>query len=97
MHPALHEGFGLTALEAMSLGVPVIAARAPGIAEVCGDAARYVNARDPHSIAAAMLEVAGQPALQREQARRGTRRAAAFTWNASARAHAEAYSLALGR
>ena len=34
-HPALHEGFGLTLLEAMSTGTPVVAGRVPGVVEVC--------------------------------------------------------------
>ncbi|HVF78872.1 MAG TPA: glycosyltransferase family 1 protein, partial [Solirubrobacteraceae bacterium] len=46
VHPALYEGFGLTALEAMHAGVPVIAARSPGLAETCAGAALYVDPYD---------------------------------------------------
>ncbi len=97
VHPALYEGFGMTPLEAMSLGTPVIAADAPGIAEVCGEAARYVDPRDPQSIADALAAVAGSPALRAELAARGRLRAAQFSWTASARRHLEAYSLASNR
>jgi glycosyltransferase involved in cell wall biosynthesis len=95
VHPSLYEGFGFTPLEAMTAGAPVIAARSPGTVEVCGDAARYVDPSDPAAFAAAMAELAATPALRRELRERGRRRAAEFTWAASARAHVAAYSLAL--
>jgi glycosyltransferase involved in cell wall biosynthesis len=97
VHPSLYEGFGLTALEAMSSGTPVLAARSPGITEICGDAARYVGLRDSEALAASMTEIAASPALQAELSERGRRRAASFIWAASAQAHARAYSLALSR
>src|SRR5207245_2815922 len=49
LHPSLYEGFGLTVLEAMSVGTPVIAARTPGLVETCGDAARYADPSTPES------------------------------------------------
>src|SRR5213078_2870516 len=61
VHPSLHEGFGLTALEAMTSGTPVIAARSPGVTEVCGEAVLYVDPRDPGDLAARMQEVAASP------------------------------------
>jgi alpha-1,3-rhamnosyl/mannosyltransferase len=96
VHPSLYEGFGLTALEAMSLGTAVLAARSPGIVEVCAGAARYGDAHDPESFAAAMLDLADDPALRDELGARGRRRASEFSWARCARAHVEAYSLALG-
>ena len=92
--PSLHEGFGLTALEAMHAGTPVLAARIPALTEVCGDAARYVDPRDPGSIAAGLSELAGVPPLREALRRRGLARAASFSWARAARAHVDAYTLA---
>ncbi len=94
VHPALHEGFGLTVLEAMHAGVPVIAARSPGLSETCGEAALYVDAHDAEGLAHALARVAADPALRATLAAGGRARAAAFSWRTSARAHIEAYTLA---
>jgi glycosyltransferase involved in cell wall biosynthesis len=94
VHPALHEGFGLTVLEAMHAGVPVIAARSPGLEETCADAVRYVDPRDAAGISAALVHLAADRAARDDLARRGAARAAEFSWEASARRHIEAYTLA---
>lgn len=44
--PSLHEGFGRTALEAMSVGVPVIASNRGAIPEVVGDAGLLLDPED---------------------------------------------------
>lgn len=95
VHPSAYEGFGLTALEAMRAGVPVLAARSWGVVEVCGDAARYVEPGDTVGLAGAMAELARQPSLRAALGERGRRRAEDFSWAASARAHLDAYSLAV--
>jgi glycosyltransferase involved in cell wall biosynthesis len=97
VHPSLYEGFGLTALEAMAAGVPVVAADAPGVSEVCGDAACYADPHSPGSFAAAMARVAEDAAFRADLAERGRRRAAEFSWDRCARAHVDAYSLATER
>jgi glycosyltransferase involved in cell wall biosynthesis len=95
VHCSRHEGFGMTLVEAMAAGAPVLAAGGPAVVEVCGDAARYADPSDPSSFAAAMAEIAADGALRRELAERGRRRAAGFSWTDSARIHLGAYSLAL--
>ena len=46
VYPSFYEGFGISPLEAMSMGCPVIASNASSIPEVVGDAAILF---DPHS------------------------------------------------
>jgi glycosyltransferase involved in cell wall biosynthesis len=79
--PSLHEGFGLTALEAMACGVPVVAARSGALPETCGDAARYVDPRDPQAIAATVRQAIDDDALRTA----GPQRAAQFTWERTVR------------
>jgi len=53
-YPSLDEGFGFPALEAMAAGVPVVAADAGSLPEICGEAAILVNPRNPTAMAAGL-------------------------------------------
>jgi len=92
VHPAPLEGFGLTLLEAMAAGVPVVALRSPSSEEVCGDAALLVA---PGELAATLRRVADDDDLRERLAAAGRKRAAAFSWERSADLHAEAYRMAV--
>lgn len=62
--PSRFEGFGLTALEAMSLSKPVIASRAGGLPEVMGDTGRLTPIGDQRAITDAILELTDDPRLR---------------------------------
>ncbi len=49
-----YEGFGLTPVEAMSAGLPVLLLDTPVAREICGDAAMYVTRPDPALIGDAL-------------------------------------------
>jgi glycosyltransferase involved in cell wall biosynthesis len=75
----------------MACGCPVAASNAGSLPEVVGDAAVLFGPHDPEEIATGIAE-----ALDRaeELASRGPERAAAFTWEATARAHDRVYEAA---
>jgi glycosyltransferase involved in cell wall biosynthesis len=79
--PSLYEGFGLTCLEAMACGTPVVAADAGALPETCGGAALLADPRDPVAIADAVERAAGDERLGAA----GIARAANFTWESTAR------------
>jgi glycosyltransferase involved in cell wall biosynthesis len=94
VHPARSEGFGLTVLEAMAMGTPVIAARCAAVEEVGGDAIAWFEPGDVAGLAAQMGLLAADAALRDRLGRAGLERAARFSWRTSARRHIEAYTLA---
>jgi glycosyltransferase involved in cell wall biosynthesis len=89
--PSLHEGFGAPPLEAMACGCPVAASEGGAVGEACADAALTFDPSSEETIAAAIDRVTGDDALRAELRDRGLQRAATFTWEAAARAHAAAY------
>ncbi|MCA1558961.1 MAG: glycosyltransferase family 4 protein [Acidobacteria bacterium] len=95
--PSLDEGFGMTALEAMTIGVPVIAANRGALPEVVGDAGMLIEPLDDAAIANAMQRLLDDPARMRSCADAGRRRAASFTWSDSATRLRGAYQSALRR
>jgi glycosyltransferase involved in cell wall biosynthesis len=82
--PSLEEGFGLTMLEAMACGTPVIASNGGALPEVAGDAAMFVEARSANQIADALRKLLSDERLRSEFSRKGLARASRFTWEKSA-------------
>jgi glycosyltransferase involved in cell wall biosynthesis len=97
VQPSFEEGFGLPVLEAMTVGVPVVAANRGALPEVAGDAALLASPDDPAAIAAAIVRLLQDRSLRQAAAERGIARARRFTWSAMADAAYNGYTLAIER
>ena len=84
--PSLYEGFGLSALEAMACGTPVVCADNSSLPEVVGDAGLLVKPTDVDALAGALILVLEDGALREELRRRGLQQALAFSWTRCAAA-----------
>jgi glycosyltransferase involved in cell wall biosynthesis len=93
--PSLYEGFGLPPLEAMACGLPVVASRAPALAEVLDGAALLVDGRDASALAEASAKVLRDKRLRSRLRRQGPERASQFSWQRTARGTVAAYEAAL--
>jgi glycosyltransferase involved in cell wall biosynthesis len=95
--PSLDEGFGLTALEAMSAGVPVLASNRGSLPEVVASGGLLLEPDDAGAWASAIERVTRDDAWARELACAGLERARAFTWEGTAARLGQAYREALAR
>lgn len=83
--PSRAEGFGLSAIEAMAAGTPVISSGGGALAEVTADAALTVREHSPEAWAETILRVVEDRTLWDELSAAGRSRAARFSWNHTAR------------
>jgi len=93
--PSFEEGFGLPALEAMTVGVPVIASNTGALPDVVGDAGPLVDPDDADALATTIERMLTDEAYAAVCAARGVLRSRTFTWQATATAVCEAYRAAL--
>jgi len=79
-HPSRFEAFGLSVLEAMAAGAPVVCAKVGGIPEVVGDAGPLLG-HTPGEWAGALGQLALAEGLRSDLARRSRQRARLFHWD----------------
>jgi glycosyltransferase involved in cell wall biosynthesis len=78
--PSLYEGFGLTILEAMACGTPVITSNISSLPEVAGDAAILVDPTDVESIVKNILRLQQNALFRQKLIEQGLVRVENFTW-----------------
>ncbi len=95
VYPALEEGFGLPALEAMACGAPLVTTEGTAMAEFAQGAALLVPPGDARALADA-IDSALEQGRGSDAAAPWHMVAAARTWEASATLHMRAYEVAAG-
>lgn len=78
--PSFHEGFGITLLEAMSCGTPVITSNVSAMPEVVGDAGILVDPKNSQAIADAVCRLQSDSIYYQDLREKGLKRVQAFTW-----------------
>lgn len=80
VQPSLYESFGISLVEAMSIGCPILTANCYGAAEVTADAALLVDPEDVDAIEIGLRRIVDDTSLRETLIARGFTRSKEFTW-----------------
>ena len=83
--PSESEGFGLPAVEAAACGTPVVATTSSPLPQLLEGGGIFIPPGDEAALAEALLRLADDEPLRRAMGERARERAAALSWEASAR------------
>jgi glycosyltransferase involved in cell wall biosynthesis len=93
--PSLYEGFGLTIIEAMACGTPVITSNVSSLPEVVADAAILVAPFDVEAIVAAVCQLQQDTSFHCQLVAKGLLRSQFFSWQTTAEQVARVYEQVL--
>ncbi|MDR1879955.1 MAG: glycosyltransferase family 4 protein [Tannerellaceae bacterium] len=79
LYPSFFEGFGIPVIEALTSGIPVIAAKHSSLEEAGGPGSIYVEPDDAQALAGSIMEVLGNRALAGEMVEKGKEYVARFS------------------
>lgn len=89
--PSKYEGFGLPPLEAMSYGIPVLAARSSCLPEILGDAALYFDFQDVSGIIKQIFAVGQNETVRQQLVQRGYEQLHHYHWETLAQQTLQIY------
>ncbi len=92
--PSRQEGFGLTALEAMNAGLPVIAARAGSLPEILKNAAVFMDPNDPQNMASIIANLLDDASARATLVARGYEQIKNYSWERMGQEIMEVYAKA---
>jgi len=90
--PSFYEGFGMSVLEAMKCGTPVVASNLTSIPEACGNAALYFNPNNIDEMAERLYQGLTDKGFRKELRQEGFRQSEKFSWKKAARKVLEVYN-----
>ncbi len=89
--PSYYEGFGLTLLEAMSAGIPVISANNTSLPEVAGNSGLFFNADNYKELKGELELILSKEKLRKDLIQKGFQNIKRFNWNKTAKETFEVY------
>lgn len=95
VQPSFSEGFGLTGVEAMAAGAPVIASDIPVLREVYGDGAAYFSPANSNALKQRLKDSLGTQKFRQQRIEEGRRVAQRYRWPTVAKKTIEVYASVL--
>ncbi|TBR61952.1 glycosyltransferase family 1 protein [Mastigocladus laminosus UU774] len=93
--PSFHEGFGITIIEAMACGTPVITSNVSAMPEVVGNAGIMIDPKDSQAIAEKVLHLSQDSIYYQHLQEKGLARARSFSWENTGDKVAQVYEKVL--
>jgi Glycosyltransferase len=90
--PSLNEGFGISILNSMAAGVPVVAYKNTAIPEIVDDTGILVETKNLEKLKESIINVIEDENLRKELSLRSKERASSYTWEKSVEKLLEIYS-----
>lgn len=96
VQPSLMEGFGLTGLEAMAAGCPVLSSKSSCLPEIYGRAALYFNPLEVNDLEEKLRRILKSKKLRRKLIKKGKKQVEKYSWKKTAQETIEGYKKVLG-